>query len=40
VQIGWLKNLEALVGEKGKLAIPKARQQYQALEGALAAEKA
>jgi cell division protein FtsB len=40
VLIGCVIIVDALVGEKGLLAMRKARQQYQALEGALAAEKA
>jgi cell division protein FtsB len=39
VLIGCVIIVDALVGEKGLLAMRKARQQYQALETALAAEK-
>ena len=40
VLIGCVIVVDALVGEKGLLAMRKARQQYHALEGALAAAKA
>ena len=40
VLIGCVIIVDALVGEKGLLAMRKARQQYHALETALAAEKA
>jgi len=40
VLIGCVIIVDALVGEKGLVAMRKARQQYQALETALAAEKA
>jgi cell division protein FtsB len=39
VLIGCVIIVDALVGEKGLLAMRKARQQYHALETALAAEK-
>jgi cell division protein FtsB len=40
VLVGCVIVVDALVGEKGLLAMRKARQQYHALEGALAASKA
>jgi cell division protein FtsB len=39
VLIGCIIVVDALVGDKGLLAMRKARQQYQALENALAAER-
>jgi cell division protein FtsB len=40
VLVGCVIVVDALVGEKGLLAMRKARQQYQALEGALVGAKA
>jgi cell division protein FtsB len=40
VLIGCVIIIDALVGDKGLLAMRKARQQYQALEGSLAEAKA
>ena len=40
VLIGCVIIVDALVGERGLLAMRKARQQYQALERSLAVEKA
>ena len=40
VLVGCVIVVDALVGEKGLLAMRKARQQYHALEGALASAKA
>jgi cell division protein FtsB len=40
VLIGCVIIVDALVGEKGLLAMRKARQQYHALEGALSAARA
>ena len=40
VLVGCVIVVDALVGERGLLAMRKARQQYHALEGALAAAKA
>jgi cell division protein FtsB len=39
VLVGFVIVVDGLIGEKGLLAMRKARQQYHALEGALAAEK-